>query len=113
MLWKDFAEKESCDGCPLLENEICPGGWKCYGNEPIEPPCCSFADDTDLDIWVERFLIQQQKWEEREDRKIREERKKKERAEKAVETRREMRWYCRGEIRELGFRLCRGNQFHK
>ena len=101
MLWKDFAEKESCDGCPLLENEICPGGWKCYGNEPIEPPCCSFADDTDLDIWVERFLIQQQKWEEREDRKIREERKKKERAEKAVETRREMRWYCRGEIREL------------
>ena len=52
-------------------------------------------------ILLYRFLIQQQKWEEREDRKIREERKKKERAEKAVETRREMRWYCRGEIREL------------
>lgn len=53
MLWKDFKEKEDCYGCPLLEHEMCTGGYQCYGGEPIEPPCCNFDDDTDLDKWVD------------------------------------------------------------
>lgn len=101
MLWKDFAKQESCDGCPLAENEICTGGWACYGGEPIEPPCCSFDDDTDLDEWVIRHLEQQRAWEEREDRRIREEAKRKERAKKAADTRRAIRWYCRDELYAL------------
>jgi hypothetical protein len=101
MLWKDFSEKESCDGCPLLESEICTGGWQCYGGEPIEPPCCCFDDDTDLDEWVSNYWKQQLAREEREDNRIREEAKKKERAKKASDTRHAMRWYCRDELYEL------------
>ncbi len=101
MLWKEFREQEDCSECPLLEAELCSGGFCCYGGEPIEPPCCSFDDDTDLDKWVENHLIQQLKWEEQEDRRIREEKKKKERAKKASDTRRAMRWYCRDEISDL------------
>lgn len=101
MLWKDFTKKESCDGCPLLESGICTGGWKCYGGEPIEPPCCCFDDDTDLDEWVSNCLKQQLAWEEREDKRIREEVKKKERAKKAADTKRAMRWYCRDELYTL------------
>lgn len=101
MMWKDFRKQESCDNCPLLESEICPSGWQCYGGEPIEPPCCSFEDDTDLDEWVIRHLEQQRAREDREDRLVREEAKKKERAKKAADTRRAMRWYCREEINAL------------
>lgn len=37
---------EDCDGCPLLDND-CVGGWTSGGGgEPIEPPCCSWNDDT-------------------------------------------------------------------
>lgn len=71
MLWKDFKETEDCESCPLLDTEICPGGWRCYGGEPIEPPCCSFNDDTDLDKWVEDYFERQIKWEEQEDARIR------------------------------------------
>lgn len=101
MLWKELAEKESCDECPLLENEICPGGVRCYGGAPIEPPCCCFEYDTDLDEWVNDYFERQRKWEERESEKLQAERKKKERAKKAADTRRAMRWYCREEIRAL------------
>lgn len=101
MLWKDFAKQESCDGCPLLENEICHGGWVCYGGAPIEPPCCSFDDNTDLDDYVIGNLEQQRAWEESEDRLVREKTKKKERAKKAADTRREIRWYCREELYTL------------
>lgn len=101
MLWKDFAEHEDCAGCPLLENEICPGRWRCYGGEPIEPPCCSFNDDTDLDEWVNQYFSRQHRYEEAEEKRIQAERKKKERAEKAAETRRDMRWYCMAEILAL------------
>lgn len=101
MLWKDFVEDENCDNCPLLKSEICPGGFHCYGGEPIEPPCCSFDDDTDLDKWVEDYFEQQRAFEKREDARIREEKKKKERAKKAADTRRAVCWYCRDEIQAL------------
>lgn len=101
MLWKDLAEKEDCDGCPLLENEICHGGFRCYGGEPIEPPCCCFEDDTDLDEWVSDYFDRQRRYEEAEDKRLQAEKKKKEQDKKAAETRRAMRLYCWAEIQEL------------
>lgn len=101
MLWKEFAEKEDCDGCPLLENEICPGGFRCYGGKPIEPPCCYFKDDTDLDEWVNDYFDRQRRYEEAEDKRLQAERKKKDRVRKAADTRRAMRWYCWDEIQTL------------
>lgn len=63
MLWKDFKQKEDCYGCPLLENELCNchGDIVCYGGEPIEPPCCNFDDDTDLDKWVDDILARRRR----------------------------------------------------
>ena len=101
LLWKDFAEEESCDNCPILAAEICPGGWTCYGGEPIEPPCCSFDDDTDLNEWVSRYYDYQNKSMEEYDEKRKREGKKKERAKKAAVTRNALRAYCYKEYYEL------------
>jgi hypothetical protein len=101
MLWKYFKQQECCDGCPLLENELCSGDIVCYGGEPIEPPCCVFDDDTDMDKWVDDMLAQKLRREEAEDKRLKAEQEKKERAKKAADTRRAMRWYCRDEIQTL------------
>ncbi len=101
LLWKDFAKEESCDNCPLLENEICKGGFVCYGGKPIEPPCTCFEDDTDLNAWVDDYFEQKKRREEFEESRLREARKKKERAKKAADTRRALRWYCFAEIQAL------------
>ena len=35
-----------CEECPLYKKD-CPGGWTSNGSgNPIEPPCCSWDDDT-------------------------------------------------------------------
>lgn len=101
MLWKDFKQKECCDGCPLLENELCHGDIVCYGGEPIEPPCCNFDDNTDLDKWVDDMLVRRRRREEAEDKRLKAEQEKKDRAKKATDTRRAMHWYCRNEIQAL------------
>lgn len=101
MQWKDIADLEDCDLCPLKKEEICPGGWRCYGGAPIEPPCCSFDDETDLDEYVSDYYARQRRWEQAEDERIRKETARKERAKKAAETKRQMKFYCRNEIREL------------
>lgn len=101
MLWKYFKQQECCDGCPLLENELCPGGIVCYGGEPIEPPCCDFDDDTDMNKWVADMLAQRLRREEAEEKRLKAEQEKKERAKKASDTRRAMQWYCRDEIQAL------------
>lgn len=98
LLWKDFAGEECCDNCPLLKSEICPGGYTCYGGQPIEPPCCSFNDDTDLIEWVEEYFEMQRRREDREEERIKAEREKKERAKKAADTRRALKNYCRDEL---------------
>lgn len=73
MKWSEFSELENCDQCPLKEAEICPGGYTSdYCGEPLEPPCCSFDDDTDLDEWVARHFEYERRCEEREDKQIRE-----------------------------------------
>lgn len=68
MLYKDLGD--DCDNCPLKQHDICSGGWQCYGGEPIELPCCSFNDDTDLDKWVDDYFERQRVWEDAEDRRI-------------------------------------------
>lgn len=90
-----------CEGCPLLKEKICPGGWACYGGEPIEPPCCSMDEDTDLEQWIDDYYERQRRWADYLAEKDRKEREKKEKAKKAADTRRAMRTYCYSEICEL------------
>ena len=99
--WKEIAELEDCDLCPIKKNELCTGGFACYGGSPIEPPCCFFEDDTDLDEWIEERFERRRKFEQFEDERIRREKAKKEKAKKAAETKREVRFYCRNEINQL------------
>lgn len=99
MLYKDLGE--DCDNCPLKQNDICSGGWQCYGGEPIEPPCCSFNDDTDLDKWVDDFFKRQRAWEDAEDRRIQAEQKRKEQNALAQKRRREAKWAVRHETNEI------------
>lgn len=66
MIYKDL--KEDCEECPIYKEMICPGGWKAgYGGVPIEPPCCSFEEDTDLDEWVNSYYSQMRLEEEERD----------------------------------------------
>ena len=99
--YKEIMDDGCCDRCPLSQEGICPGGWSCYGGAPIEPPCCSFDDETDLDEWVNEYYSSQYRYEEAEDERIRREKAKKERAKKAAKTRHEMRFYCQNEISQL------------
>ncbi len=101
MLWKDIKETEDCENCPLLEHELCTEGFACYGGEPIEPPCCGFDDNTDLDEWVDGYYERMRAYDAYESKRIEKERKRKERAQKAANTRREMRLYCMSEILAL------------
>lgn len=96
MRLKDLGE--DCELCPVLKAELCTGGFTCYGGQPIEPPCCSMDEDTDLDQWVEDALERQRKYEEYLCKKEKEERLKKEKAKKAADTRHRVRIYCMDEI---------------
>lgn len=41
-------EIDDCSVCPLYQKD-CPGGWTGgAGGIPIEPPCCSWSDDTEV-----------------------------------------------------------------
>lgn len=43
-----YSEITCCEDCPLHDND-CSGGYISGGNgEPIEPPCCSWDDDTEV-----------------------------------------------------------------
>lgn len=80
MLWKEMKDIEDCSVCPLYEAELCTGGViSGYGGDPIEPPCCLFNDDTDLDEYVQESYKYEYFREKREDEQIK---KEKEKAEK-------------------------------
>lgn len=74
---------DDCSKCPLYENE-CPGGWTSgAGGNPIEPPCCSWNEDTKVyeGMYPEiDYSEQSMKW-------IREETVKREQKEKSNEKR--------------------------
>lgn len=96
------SEIEDCENCPLLKEEICPGGMTSSpSGTPIEPPCCSFDDDTDLDQWIEDYYDGQKRWEEYLDRKWEKEQEKKRKAEKAKKRRDYLKWYCFDEKLEV------------
>lgn len=101
LLWKDFKDNGDCDDCPIRKARICPDDLVGYGDEPREPPCESFNDDVDLNLWASTYWENQRLFEEWEDAEVKKERKAKERAQKAAATRREMRDYCIDEIYEL------------
>lgn len=96
------SEIEDCENCPLLKEEICPGGMTSSpSGTPIEPPCCSFDDDTDLDQWIEDYYDGQRWWEEYLDRKYEEEQKKKHKADIAKRKRNYLKIYCTSERIEV------------
>ena len=99
--YKEIIQDDDCARCPIKRAELCTGGYACYGGIPVEPPCCSFDDDTDLDEWVKDAFERRKKYEEHQDKIAMKEKAKKEKAKKAAETRSEMRFYCRNEIKEL------------
>lgn len=93
----------NCEICPLLEEDICPGGTCCYGGAPIEPPCCSIDEDTDLYGWIASYYEEQRGHEKYLKEKDRKARVMKERAQKAVATRRDLRLYCSSELAALKY----------
>ncbi len=96
------SEIEDCENCPLLAEEICPGGMTSSpSGTPIEPLCCSFDDDTDLDQWISDYYDSQRRYEEYLDRKWKEEQEKKRKAEKAKKRRDYLKWYCFDEKMEV------------
>lgn len=96
------SEIEDCENCPLLKEEICPGGMTSSpSGTPIEPPCCSFDDDTDLDQWIDDYYDGQRRYEEYLDRKYEEEQKKKHKADVAKRKRNYLKWYCFDEKLEV------------
>lgn len=96
------SEIEDCENCPLLAEEICSGGMTSSpSGTPIEPPCCSFDDDTDLDQWISDYYDSQRRHEEYLDRKWKEEQEKKRKAEKAKKRRDYLKWYCFDEKMEV------------
>lgn len=97
-----FKELDDCEQCPLMKEEICPGGWSASpSGMPIEPPCCSFEDDTDLDKWINDYYENLSRYEERLDREWRAEREKKRKAEKAKRKRDYLKRYCFAEETEV------------
>lgn len=96
------SEIEDCENCPLLKEEICPGGMTSSpSGTPIEPPCCSFDDDTDLDQWIEDYYDSQRRYEAYLDRKYEEEQKKKHKADVARRKRNYLKIYCTSERIEV------------
>ena len=95
MLYKEI---DDCEQCPLMKEEICPGGWTASpSGDPIEPPCCSFDDDTDLEQWVEDYYDSLRRHEEYLDRKWKEEQEKMRKAEIAKKKRDYLKVYCTSE----------------
>ncbi len=90
-----YKEIDGCSQCPLMEEGICPGGWKASPEgEPVEPPCCSFEDDTDIEEWIKDYYAARKQHEEYMGRKYKEGLLKKQKLEAAKKKQRYMINYC-------------------
>lgn len=90
------------DGCPLYKEEICSGGsMKCYGGEPIEPPCCNIDEEDDLDIWVVNYYEKQRKYKERLERQEEKRKLKEHRNEVLRRKRQYTRSFCYSESQTI------------
>lgn len=102
MLYKDFINQDlECEDCPLY-SDMCRGGMTSNHNgEPVEPPCCNFDDDTDMEEWAsiqhKRILDMEERETERHKRQLEKEARK----EVANERRRASMWHVHEETREL------------
>ena len=82
---KKASDITECEECPLLGND-CSGGWTSSSSgTPIEPPCCSWNDDTEVyagmyDCDYREPSLQEIKWAQEEydkrENKIKEEKHK-------------------------------------
>lgn len=101
MLYKELAELEDCEQCPLYKEEICRGGMSVGPNGPIEPPCCGFDDDTDLDAWVAEYYDRQRRHEEYLDAKYKAEQEKKRKNDIKKRRRNYLKMYCHSEAYDV------------
>lgn len=81
LTYGEFSEYElSCkDYCPLY-CEFCNGGICCYGDTPIEPPCCYFEEDDILDDKYNQFYDTQKHYEAWKGEQVRKQKEKEEKA---------------------------------
>lgn len=95
---KDFCE----DLCPLRLEGECDGGGKAgYNGFPIEPPCCGWDDDTDIDEQYGVMLRVANQEEERISREWKAEQERKAKNEQARKRRNESKWHVWEETREI------------
>lgn len=99
MKLSDLEECHTADGkpCPLLDWELCTGGYTVSGRgDPIEPPCCSIADPnkTDLEEYARRLSdMRRREWEE-QDRRRQQEQEQARKRELAKRRRDYVKCYC-------------------
>lgn len=97
-----YSEIDDCEQCPLKKEEICTGYWTSSpSGTPIEPPCCDFDDDTDLDQWMESYYNKQAKQMSYSYRKLKKEKKKKQEKIQAEKRRKYLEQYCASEIMKV------------
>lgn len=102
MLYKELAELEDCEQCPLFKEEICPGGMTVSpGGTPIEPPCCGFEDDTDLDVWVADYFDRRRRQEAYYDELHKKEQEKKRKNDLRNRRQRFLKLYCYSESQDV------------
>lgn len=98
MLYKDL---EDCEQCPL-NGSFCAGGYTSNGRgEPIEPPCCSFNDNDDLDDLYDKFCESERRYEAAMKAKYKKEQERIKRNEEMTKRRREANWHVRSEVSEI------------
>lgn len=88
------SEINGCEDCPL--NGECTG-MKCYGGAPIEPPCCRWNPEDDLDDVVDSYYGNIIAREREIARKISEEQKENEKKELKKKRQRESKLYVHEE----------------
>lgn len=102
MLFKELAELDDCEQCPLYKEEICPGGMTSSpGGIPIEPPCCGFDDDTDLDAWVSDYFERQRRHEAYLDEQYKKQQEKKRKADLKKRRQQFLKFYCYSEAYDV------------
>lgn len=101
-LWRDFSELDRCDACPIYLAGFCPGNdFSFVGGSPLEPPCCEFDDDTDMDAVVLELKQRRARSQAARSQLDAKEAARKERARKAAQTRAEVRDYCHEELDQV------------
>ena len=104
MLWKDIKDLDTfdCVICPVYIEGICPGGYTSSpSGEPVEPPCCAFNDNDDLDEFIDNHYKRVALEEARLDAQYHKEQEKKRKADIANRRRQYMKIYCSAELAEV------------